>query len=546
MALYSCILAFQSLASPGTQTVSGVVDAQTGISFTPEVLIPLGGYADVLNAVTNTDSRYHLDVGLHKVSAGAGGAKGTGSYQYNIFFPSPTYLKIDDSFDGTGYAFMDSAPFIFFGGLIYGTGYVSATASGSFDITWTAAARTSYRTVLVLGGTTWDLAVHPGISNTTYATASRARAALWFSGFNTYGTAKSAASGAGGTNMGLGFDVDGSNRGALSHFSQNQSTNARVQVFDRIDAQTDLAAITSGTPIVSAWGGTSGFTVSGASGALTALGLSFSGTDVRAKSGRFNVPAANGSFSVTLGINAKFVILMGVGAASSAAVRTDQASNCMGWTDGVSQHSFWTGESTSGNGSVLTGARYLSTTSLWQNATPNGASTAFVNVLTMTSLSSLGTLSLTLSGTDGTTPEVLWFAVGSAVAATGTTKILVADKTGVGPDDDEQFLSYVISRAQIVGKFLGQMGQVREPTLTGRETGATLQATLIKDFGLSTVSDTVVMTDTGETHTPQKFENLQEADIRVLQVKLGDPSPSATYWSLDKLSIGVDDEGESS
>lgn len=546
MATYACVLSFQSLSAPGTQTVSGVVDAQTGAAFTPVALLPLGGYADSLNALCTSTSTWHMDMGLHHWGEGKGGAAGCGAFQYNHITLGP--IKVCSGADATGYALMDTLPFLFFGGMITGTGYVSAVRSGEFDVTWVSATRASYRTVLVLGGTDWDLKVHTSIVNGTQTTASKARGVLWLNSLTNYGSGLASATGAGARTMGFGFDVDGSNRGCVAQVAVSQGPNYRTQLFDRIIAEINqtTGAISTGSPTVSAWGGTSGFTISGATGALSSKGLSFSGADVQVASGRFTVPASDGSFSVNLGLGAKFVILMGVGAASSGAVRSDQASICLGWTDGSAQHSFWTGEAWTTIGVPLVGGRYLSTSSLWRMATPSGGTTAFSNVLTLTNLSTaLGTMTLSASSTDGTSPEVLWFAVGAATSG-GTGVILKADQPGVGVDDGEMFLSYIVSGAFKASGRLSRMAQLREPVITGRETDATVQATLIKDFGLSSPSDTVVMTGVGETHVSKRVEGLQEADMRILQVKLGDQNPTADYWSIDKFTGDTDPEGESS
>lgn len=517
---------------PFTETITGVNDATTGVQFSVRTMILLGGntagvntlsYHGMASGNSAGDSGYHWDLGfMHDASQGSSG--GGVCHDFN--------LKIASGADGYGYAFMDTWPDIFFGGYIAGFGYVHNVAPGQFDITWDRRDRSGdSKIVLCIGGSDYSMKVQQGVVDGAIATADVPQGLIQFtSAYSSSAGSGPAVTAAGGTGYPLGWasrDVNGT----TLQDSGSQGGNDREFWTDRFNY---VGAH------VTAWGPSS-FTVAGASGGGGAL-LAFLGSTVVVKAGRFTAPAVDGNVSFNMGLNARFVIVQSVGlaAASDGIVDTAQASNCVGFIDrALAQISYWTGDKTVGNGVPILGARYLSNSTAIRTGTPNAGSTTFANIGTITSISNSGAATAAFTNTDGTQPEVLWFAVGTE--SIPEAPILKSD--GGGLDFDTVYDAYVKTRAVFPGGALGQLGHVRESYLTGRPTDATIQLTVHEDFDLRTPTAEVEMTGTGALVT-KKFEASQDADIQVVQFKLGDAEPTDDLWSLDKFTVIRHKDGE--
>lgn len=448
---------------------------------------------------------------------------------------------------GAGYSIVDLQADLFFAGSIQRQAKITNVQSGSFDITYTQNDRSGDTIfITVLGGSDLNVDIFHLMDVGTYTTTAIPKGVLNFTGEFALAASGGMATGAGGGDLGYGWDTPDGNRGALNQRVFNQGGNVRYQRTDACSVNCDAYGALDGLPIVSSWNALS-YTVSGPTTAHRVNQFAFSGANIVCKAGNFDIPVANGNFTVSLGVSARWIKLATNGAPANTAVRTDQSQIATGWTNGVTHVGMWAGESAVGNVSIL-GARYLSNNSLIRTATPNGGSTTFANILTFVSLSSDGLLTLNLANSDGTQPQVIWFAMGASSSTPTSTKIFqvdVDDEDSVGLDYDTPYQAYIISRAKLPSGELGKLGAVRESYLTGRSTAADIQLTLIRDFGKANLTSTVAMAAaTTGTHVTKKFEDAREADIGIVQFKLGDAAPIENAWSLDSFHAQTQKEGE--
>jgi hypothetical protein len=103
-------------------------------------------------------------------------------------------------------------------------------------------------------------------------------------------------------------------------------------------------------------------------------------------------------------------------------------------------------------------------------------------------------------------------------------------------DGSTSFQAYVQSKAHDYGR-LWHHKRISEAYLqASAQTGVTITQTFIRNFGDETNrTDTVLLTAAGsETRVIKKFEGSACADVKMLQVRLGDGSASTATWTLDE------------
>lgn len=405
--MYSCVkVVYPSGGSaPFTETISGINDAATGTPFAVRTMLLLGGniaadtlgYHGVASSYSAGDSSYHWDWGF--MHDAVGGAQGGGIC--NDFA-----LKIASGADGYGYPFMDTWPDIFFGGYIGGFGYVNNVVAGAFDVTWNRRDRSGdAKIVLCIGGSDYSIDQFDGAVSGTNGVSDVPQGLIQIPVKVTTLGAGSALTGAGGTGFGVGWDTRDGARARTTQESDSQGGNSREYWIDRFDY---------GGGYVSAWG-TSDYTVASGGGA-GGRQVVWCGEGIVVKAGHFTIPAVDGDVTFDLGCNAKAVIFQTVGLtlAQAASSDTSAAAICCGFVDpALSQASYFTGDTTNGN-VALKGARWLSSSSIARTALADGASTVFANIAEVTSLDVSGAITVTVTDTDGTTPEVIWLAIGRA------------------------------------------------------------------------------------------------------------------------------------
>ena len=425
MALYSCVLTCPTPAAPGVQTITGVVDAQTGTPFAGTWFCFLGGYVPLNTLGTMGPAPFYgswlWELGVALGTTMGGSAAAGDSYQSG----SPGFVY-NGGGAGAGYCLVDYLSYPAGAGEIDGRAYITNIAVGSFQLTWDLRTRTGDSLmVLVLGGDELTVAVFSPstLANASYATPSPAAGILCLGETNLYGStgALNAVTGAGGGYLNLGWDTRGSGRGCAVMVPAYQVTQTtppqyRAQLTDRCFTHVNSSgALVGGAPVVSAWGPTS-YTVSGqATGGAQLSQHAFCGPTLVCAAGAFQAPATNGPVTITTGVHARAVLVMTTGLAPTTSASSGLMQLSLGWTDGHQQAAFWVADATPpGSTAKPTGARYLSTTSLARTGTPNGTSTTFANILALQSLTPQGSLTVTCTGADGTQPQILWFALGTA------------------------------------------------------------------------------------------------------------------------------------
>lgn len=417
MAQYSCLKVFEEAspaAVPFDQVISDIRDARTGVLFAPHTFLFYNATAplNTMSHITDLGGLWNNGMAIGMTS---GAANGVGSC-YAFGFAKRC------SGCGCGiYCLVTNGPNPFFGGSILSFAYISAIAVGSITLTWDKrddyGGFNSARIMLALGGDDWDIVPDPGPWNSVHTTPSRPAGVLCCIGQG-LGTSKFASTGAGSITKGIGWaSRDGHYGSSVSHDSDPPLS--RAQQHDRVTVTIVGPDQTSGTPIVSAWGDLSwtGAGYGGTSGEPGQNRLQFCGPLVVAKSGTFDTPAEDGSLSIDLGVDPAFVVFASVGAPDSPDVETAIATQSVGFTDRTHMGGLWTGETSRGGDPYpdppLVGANYTGNDLLICSATPAASATVRRNVMTMTPITGTnGFIEVTFTDTDGTQPNVEWFAVG--------------------------------------------------------------------------------------------------------------------------------------
>lgn len=422
MALYACVknFSFAAVATvPYNQVVTGVVDPQTGIAFEGHTFI-LFNCSSTLNnfgPVVTTDAGTLFNCGIARgttegASAGVGDILALGS------------TKVISGCGLGRYSICTNGPSLFFGGSILDIGYISAIAAGSFTITWDLRTDLLFLpvvTCLILGGDGWNIDIANTTWNSVNSTAGAPQGVLEILALSTYSSSFSSGTGAGGANQGIAWATKDGIYGSASYNEGND--NARIQLHDR----TSVALIPgltpvqdSGVPIVSDWGANSwtGAGAGGGTGVPSHISLAFSGDGVICKAGTFDAPIIDGSLAIDLGVDPMFVIFASAGMVDSTDPNGVQMSISIGWTDRDNVGSIWTAEDSLQFTGLppLHGSEYLSDSILTLSAVPNRSSTVPHNKMTIDPITGHdGIIHVNFDDTDGTEPNIIWFAVGVAL-----------------------------------------------------------------------------------------------------------------------------------
>ncbi len=421
MARYACVKTFSDAAivtTPFSQTISSVVDGRTGTAFAGHTFIFLCNLA-LVNAFYPGSNP--ADIGGQQWNIGVaradtmGGSSGTGNISAFGGF------KFTGGGVGSRYAVITALASGFGGGQILSVGYVANITAGTFDVTWNGRVDFGFlpaRMVLILGGTGWDIDIDAATMDGVHATTGAPQGVLSIAGSNTYSASFSSATGAGGGTLGIGWATRDGDYGCAVEQVLNQAGNVRAQLTDRLPVVIldGPPRITSGMPLVTDWGTTS-YTIAGEAGdSIGATNLAFSGADVIAAAGTITTPAVDGVDTVDLGLDPDFVIFASIGRSVSSSVDNTQASISVGWTDRSGVTSLWSGENEIGNNPPQLGANYLSTAYAIQTATPAGLATILKNKMAVAPITATdGILDVTFTDTDGSTPQTIWFAIGTAI-----------------------------------------------------------------------------------------------------------------------------------
>lgn len=435
-----CTLAFTTRSGVGVQTVTGVVDVD-GNPFIGKFFIFQGAFCDnnVLKTLTHNMG---YDMG---VSDGVNGeANGFGDvFQFSA--------KICSGMGYAHYCVGDTHPDIFFGGAFDGAAYISAVRSGEFDLTWDQNNRggSDTKLVTVFGGD--DLTTsYNGLTNVAVVTPTIPQGFLSMSTHGAgFGTTSGAFSGAGGQAVSIGFATRDGDQGAMGIHLQNQGINSRALLTDRytlgLDSSLGLPVI-NGTPRhVSSWDALSYTTTGSNIGGRDEL--AFCGSGIKTAGGSFIQQATVGNQTVTTGINAKWLMLATVGNTSSLVADASRCEWSLGWTDQTRQGVYWTGETVSGNGTPLTGVRFVSDSSIIRCAVPDTLSTVFLAVAELVEVDSTGSFTINWTTNDGVAREILWFGVGEQADELGSVEVdkvwdtvtpgQVTLRIGTTPGDDD-------------------------------------------------------------------------------------------------------------
>lgn len=446
--------------------------------------------------------------------------------------------------DSNQYSIADYQADLFFGGNFQALGYVSAFRTGELDLTFASNARGPEDLILtVFAGV--DVDFISGFANGAYS-ISVADPKILFALYGAYapgGSPAATSTNVGGRDFTAGWDTYRNTRGAATYIVGTQdATHYRGYKTDRcvvLFSGTSLAASPATT--VSAWAANSLTLANSAS--LNQNGFVLGGATIDANSGTLTQPTTAIQQIIDLGIKARWVRFMSPGVTAAANPSVDWAEMAIGETDGTRQGGFWAGEISDNVASPL-GARYISDDSLIRFGQPNGASTSFHSVLRFVSLdASRRYMTVEWTVVDGTQRVVLWAAVGEPDTGTPTTKLLRADESSLGSDDDEPFQAYVLTKAFAPGGRIDTLGQTREAHVVGRVTDGAVELTVIRDMGKDSRPSDVTMAGSG-SHVAQKFENSGAVDAHLVQFKLGDAAASEDLWSLDRLQVLRHDEGE--
>ncbi len=420
MAAYACVQVFPEGVGtvPFTQSVTGIVDGHTSTAFEAHTALFFGGQTPVndfypLSWPTDIGG-YQYNIGIARSITHGGGFSGA---SINAFGGA--------KFCGGGVATRNSLLTVTaggFGSTVRDVGYLSATAVGSVEITWTTKnpgfTWTPVRMALFLGGDDWNIDIDTAAMNGVHATMAAPQGLLSLIGLNTYGTAFSSAGGAGISGLGMGWATRDGAYGCVNQLIINQGGNLRSQFTDQLPilmADSPPRVIT-GAPIVSSWDSAS-YTITGDGGTPIA-NVAFSGDNILCNAGVFAAPAIDGTMTLDLGLDPYFVLFASVGEAASSDVDDTQGTVSYGWTDRVNVCGMWTGENIVGNVAPQHGTTFVSDQYVIQTATPDGLNSVLSNKLAVTPLAvsdTTGILDLTFTDTDGTTPSIIWFVVGVAV-----------------------------------------------------------------------------------------------------------------------------------
>ena len=399
------------MSGTGVQTITGVVD-RDGTPFVGKQFIIQSAYA-ALNTVTSAPG------GAYPYYASA---RGVDDGTIRSFYAtgdaySPFNFKAVASGESHGdYSMTDVWADNFSGVQIYRTAYISAIRSGEFDVTFVTNARNGDDVLAcVLGGDGLDLTFTNTISG-TYTTPSKPQGLLaLFVPPPTSGGG--ATGGAGGQDIAWGFATRDGAYGACDLNVVLQGENWSAQRTDGFACTIDpFSGALSALSTVSAWTDTS-FTIGVGAGGPP-VPLVFSGEDIVTAGGVLTQPASPQLQTIDTGIDPHLLFFWGIGQESATTVYNGAGQIASGWATSTTQVGYWGGEKVVGNpGPPSYGVRYLADDSVVRFGDPNGSSTTFDAVASVASIDSdTGIVTLDWSSADSTPREVIWFALGVALA----------------------------------------------------------------------------------------------------------------------------------
>lgn len=394
------VLSFQPRSGTGTQTITGVADDDG--PFEGRYFFFQSAYA-ALNTVTSGGIPLNAYMDGRGYGVGILGSLGTGVANVCADVSTAGIKDAGAMLDG-GYCVSDYNAQLSFGGAGWRHAWISAIASGSFELTYDQNDRTGDTVFCtVFGGTDLDFQ-QVDLTAGVKATSTKPQGVLSI-GTGPLSGMKSALTGTGGEFVNRGWNTREGVRGSMFQIVPFGNANGCVQLTDTIFAQGGAGGVQ-----VTSWDDLA-FTVAN-SGGVSGLMLAVCGNDIRTASGVLTQPLSTGVQDFDTGIDARWICLIGNGTAANAG-NTTVAQAAVGWgTQLLDQIGFWTAES--GGATTVTGARYLTTSSVLRFGTPNTTSTTFDAVASLTALNSDGSAQLDWTTVDSTPRQVLWFAIGVA------------------------------------------------------------------------------------------------------------------------------------
>ncbi len=392
------VLSFQPRTGTGTQTITGVTDADG--AFIGHTFVFQSAYA-ALDTVTSGFIPTNAYMDARGLAFGSFNSGGTGIA--NVCADVSTAgIKDAGSMLSGAYCVTDYNAQLSFGGAGWRHAYVSAVASGSFELTYDQNDRTGDTVfVTVFGGD--DLVFNQvSISAGTKSVSATPQGLLMF-GVSAVSGTKSAQTGTGGELVNRGWDTRDGIRGSNFANVPFGQLNSCAQVTDSLWAAGSTVTVTD-------WDDTS---LTLANPGVSAFALAVCGEDILCAAGVLTQPVSAGVQDFDTGIDARWIVFIGNGTVADTG-NTTVVQAAVGWgTQELDQVGFWSGES--GGVFTVTGARYLNTSTVLRFGTPNTTSTTFDAVASLTALNSDGTAQLTWTTADATPRQVLWFAIGPAI-----------------------------------------------------------------------------------------------------------------------------------
>ncbi len=409
----ACVIAVACRQNAGTQTITGVVDRDGNPFIGKLVLFQFGGANTALNAVqagavgyNNSSSCVGVDTGTVRSGITVGD-----TYSPFGFKACAGGLSLGDHSVLDGFV-TNFGQFTFFK-----NAKVSAFRSGEVDILYdlNTSPNTDALLLTVFGGDDIDFTFTNSI-NGTYTTPTKPQGLLNLP-VPAPASSGSTAVFTGGANMAWGFATRDGAYGTSDLYVVNQGDNFTVQRTDGFGSTIDGTTGVAGSfPQVSAWADNS-YTISGNSGTV-AMPMVVSGATIACAGGAITQPLTPGTTVIDLGLDAKWIAFFSTGYPSDTAVQQPVGEFVMGWASTITkQVGFWTGEKTNGNTGTAFGARYLSDSTVLRFGSPNAISTTFNSIASLTDLDAeAGTATVDWTTVDGTARQVLWFAIGEAIA----------------------------------------------------------------------------------------------------------------------------------
>lgn len=119
--------------------------------------------------------------------------------------------------------------------------------------------------------------------------------------------------------------------------------------------------------------------------------------------------------------------------------------------------------------------------------------------------------------------------------STGTT--LFKGNTSSNTDNSSTFQAYVTPRPLAID---GHRFGIGQSIVTAKAGSATLTQTIIRDYGVETVTATVSLAASGsETRVVRKIEGSDMSQAKALQTQIGDGSAIDQTWTIDALAIPI-------